>query len=81
MEGNIRVQEIHQSVASLTSPTGNLPCSPGTCHDWESNGHFLVFRPALNPLDYTSQGLLSHFECNGHTCSLNSIYHPNRLIQ
>ena len=25
--------------------------------------------------------LLSHFECDGHTCSLNSIYHPHWLVQ
>ena len=31
------VQEKHQSIASGTSPTGELACSSGVCPDWEWN--------------------------------------------
>ena len=34
---NIDVQEIHQSVASCTPPTGDPTRSLGTCPDWEWN--------------------------------------------
>ena len=34
---NIDVQEIYQSVASCTPPTGDLARNPGMCPDWESN--------------------------------------------
>ena len=32
-----REGEIHQSLASLTPPTGDLAHNPGMCPDWESN--------------------------------------------
>ena len=36
-ERNIDVRELHRSVASCTSPTGDLAGNPGMCPDWESN--------------------------------------------
>ena len=36
-ERNIDVQEIHKSVASHLSPTGDLACNSGMCPNWESN--------------------------------------------
>ena len=51
-----REEEKHQCVvASHVPPTGDLPCSPGTCPDWESNRRPFGSPTALNPLSYTSQ--------------------------
>ena len=36
-ERNINVQEKHRSVASHTSPVGDLACDPGMCPNWKSN--------------------------------------------
>ena len=38
-ERNIEVWEIHQSVASLTPPTGYLAGNQGMSPDWKSNWH------------------------------------------
>ena len=66
MEGE-RGGEKHQCVvASHVAPTGDLACNPGTCPDWESNRRPFGSQPVLNPLSYTSQGLLLiSFRCHG----------------
>ena len=44
----------HQCVvASLSPPTGDLACNPGTCPAWELTSDPLVHRSALNPLSHT----------------------------
>ena len=54
-----REGEKHQCVvASHVPPTGDLARNPGMCPDWELNWRPLGFRPVLNPLSYTSQGLI-----------------------
>ena len=54
-----REGEKHQwMVASHVALTGALACNPGMCPDWESNQQPFGSQPVLNPLSYTSQGLL-----------------------
>ena len=42
-------------VTSRVPPLGDLVHNPGMCPDWESNWWPLSCRPALNPLNHTSQ--------------------------
>ena len=44
-------------VASHVAPTEDLARNPGMCPDWESNRQPFGLQPALNPLNYASQGL------------------------
>ena len=51
--------EKHQCVvASHAPPTGDLAPNPGMCPNWESNQQPFGLQPVLNPLSYTSQGVL-----------------------
>ena len=62
--------------------TGDLARNPGMRPDWESTGHPLVRRPALNPLSHTSQG--SQAEANTYKRSPfytnGSTYMPFRVF-
>ena len=54
-----REGEKHQCVvASRRPPTGDLAHSPGMYPDWEWNWWPFGSQPTLNPLSYTSQGLI-----------------------
>ena len=44
--------------ASRVAPTGDLARNPGMYPDWELNQRPFGLQPALNPLSYTSQGLI-----------------------
>ena len=57
-----REGEKHQYVvASHLDPTGDLAHNPRMCPDWESNRQPFGSQPELNPLSYTSQGLIGFF--------------------
>ena len=45
-----------------TLPIGDLACNPGVCSDRELNHNLLVHRPALSPLNNTSQGRAVEFK-------------------
>ena len=63
---------------SCTLYWGDLTCNPGMCPDWELNRRHFGSQSALNPLSYTSQGVLisfQHITTSGITGSCgNSIF-------
>ena len=57
--GREKEREKYQCVvASQVAPTGDLACNPDMFPDWKSNWQPFGSQPVLNPLSYTSQGLL-----------------------
>ena len=60
-ERNMEVWEKHLSVASLTSPTGDLAHNPGMCPDWELNQRPFGSQASAQSTEPHQPGLLLYF--------------------
>ena len=56
-ERNIDMQQIHRSVVSCTSSTGDLACNPGMCPDWELNRQSFGLQTSTQPTEPYRPGL------------------------
>ena len=56
-EGNMDVWEIHQVVASPTSPNGHLAYNPGLCPKWESDQQSFGSQASAQSTETHQQGL------------------------
>ena len=70
-----REGEKHQCVvASHVPPTGNPACNPGCALTGNRTSDPWVHRPALKPLNHTSQGSFYFLKCCVHaTCQIHYI--------
>ena len=57
----MEVWEKHLSVASLTSPTGDLAHNPGMCPDWELNQRPFGSQASAQSTEPHQPGLLLYF--------------------
>ena len=56
-----REGEIHQSLASLTPPTGDLAHNPGMCPDWDSNRQLFDSQAGTQSIEPHQPGYVKYF--------------------
>ena len=63
----INVRELYWSVASCTSPTGDLAHNPGMCPDWESNQQPFGSQASTQSTEPHQRGQGEYFLISSHT--------------